>query len=69
MARKMNSSKFGPGTIGNESRQRVESPVAALYLAQTRTPALRISSPRQRLAVEIEPPAENPQPVKIIHVG
>jgi hypothetical protein len=70
MARKMNSPKLGRqnNAAPQAFSRRNAPPVAALYLMQLRTQALKISSsqPRRvRVQINLENGAETPQPVKI----
>ena len=70
MARKMNALKLAQETRGQAAvTNRQPVPQVALYLMQPRSETLKISTPRRRLHVAIDPemPAEVSGPVKIIH--
>jgi hypothetical protein len=73
MARKMNSMKFAQETRDNAAimYRQPGLPVAAFYLMQMRSQALRISPPRRRLQVfaDAETRAQTEHPVKIIHAA
>lgn len=71
MAKKMNPAKLGQETRGHveiKPRQPMNS-TSAFYLMQLRTRAIRISVPKHRVTITIDPEtsAEIPYPVKIIH--
>jgi hypothetical protein len=70
MARKMNALKFAQETLGQAAvTNRQPVPQVALYLMQPRLESLKISPPRRRLQVAIDPEtsAEGSGTVKIIH--
>ena len=71
MARKMNNfraSQEACGLAAVSNRQPMPA-ATALYLAQLRSHALKISPPRlrQQIAVQTEEPPQAPSVVKIIH--
>jgi hypothetical protein len=70
MARKMNALKLAQETRGQAAvTNRQPMPQVALYLMQPRMESFRISPPRRRVQVAIDPEAhaEASGPVKIIH--
>jgi hypothetical protein len=73
MAKKMNSLKLAQETLGNAAvtDRQPELQMAALYLIQSRSLALKILPPMRRLrvAVDAETRAQIEHPVKIIHAG
>jgi hypothetical protein len=71
MARKMNALKLAQETLGQAAvTNRQPVPQVALYLMQPRLESLKISPPRRRLQVAIDPEtsAEGSGTVKIIHI-
>jgi hypothetical protein len=72
MAKKVNTLKLSQASRAQAEimDRRPSADTAALYLMQIRSPRLKISAPRKRLAVLMDPLAlaDVPCPVKIRHV-
>ena len=69
MAKKANLARQWQESVGQAevTDRQPSAPATALYLMQLRSAARKISTPRRRLAIEVEDEAdaETPHPVKI----